>query len=377
MNNKKPRLSAKQSQELTKLITITKTATLKAVMDPGELAKVIAVVASDLDQTAEMASAFPLFWDDCAPPAEYYSLDLEWFTASNDKVTPHDVVDMLEYGKTLDKDFITYLECLAELHKRRRKYGMILQHQPLPTMVQVSPSALREYGPDWQPEALASWLTWRKFFYDLDNRSAQETGYLFEPILAAAIGGEPKSAKEAVVKRTGDATKGRQVDCWKYDATTGVSLAYELKLRVTIAASGQGRFAEELSFPADCLSSGATPVLVVLDPTENEKLTALQKAYRDAGGEAYVGDAAWNHLEDEAGATMAKFIERYIRVPVSTISSFEKAVEGDHSRRGLVLLDLSAKLEGNGLTIALGEHERFVERHEDPRLSEDGEPAEE
>ena len=71
MNNKKPRLSAKQSQELTKLITITKTATLKAVMDPGELAKVIAVVASDLDQTAEMASAFPLFWDDCAPPAEY------------------------------------------------------------------------------------------------------------------------------------------------------------------------------------------------------------------------------------------------------------------------------------------------------------------
>lgn len=58
MNNKKPRLSAKQSQELTKLITITKTATLKAVMDPGELAKVIAVVASDLDQTAEMLRRF-------------------------------------------------------------------------------------------------------------------------------------------------------------------------------------------------------------------------------------------------------------------------------------------------------------------------------
>ena len=87
MKNKKPRLSAKQSQELTKLITITKTATLKAVMDPSELAKVIAVVASDLDQTAEMASAFPFFWGDCAPTTEYYSLDLEWFTAPSDKVT--------------------------------------------------------------------------------------------------------------------------------------------------------------------------------------------------------------------------------------------------------------------------------------------------
>jgi hypothetical protein len=32
---------------------------------------------------------------------------------------------------------------------------------------------------------LAEWL------YDIDNRSAQETGYLFEPILAAAIGGIP------------------------------------------------------------------------------------------------------------------------------------------------------------------------------------------
>ena len=374
--NKKPRLSSKKSQELTKLLTITKTATLKAIMDTSELAKVIAVVASDIDKSAEMAAAFPLFWDDCAPPRDYYALSLEWFTAPNDKVTLHDVVEMLDYGKRLDEDFITYLECLMELHKRRRKYGMILQRQPLPTMVQISPRALMEYGPDWQPEALASWLTWRKFFYDLDNRAAQETGYLFEPILAAAIGGEPKSAKEVVIRRAGDPTKGRQVDCWKYDAINGVSLAYELKLRVTIAASGQGRFAEELSFPVDCLSSNAKPILVVLDPTENEKLTALQKAYRDAGGEAYVGDAAWNHLEEEAGATMAKFIERYVRVPVSRISSFEKAIEGDPSRRDLVLLDLSAKLEGNGLTIALGEHERYVVRHEDPRLSEEGESTE-
>ena len=34
---------------------------------------------------------------------------------------------------------------------------------------------------------------------------------------------------------------------------------------MTIAASGQGRWKEELDFPADCKASGYVPVLVVLD----------------------------------------------------------------------------------------------------------------
>jgi hypothetical protein len=271
---------------------------------------------------------------------------------------------------------MTYLKCLTELHKRRRKYGLILQRQPLPTMVQVSPRALMEYGPDFPTEALASWLTWRKFFYDLDNRSAQETGYLFEPILAAAIGGEPKSAREKVVRRSDDSSKGRQVDCWKVQPD-GQPLAYELKLRVTIAASGQGRFAEELSFAQDCKTSGAKPVLVVLDPTENNKLTDLQAAYRKMGGEAFIGDAAWQHLEDEAGPTMAAFIEKYVRRPVGEVSAFEAAIDGDPQRRGLVLLDLAATLEGSELRIKLGAHERRIERHEDPTLGDNEEDAEE
>ncbi|RMM36006.1 hypothetical protein [Pseudomonas syringae group genomosp. 3] len=266
---------------------------------------------------------------------------------------------------------MTYLRCLMELHKRRRKYGMILERQPLPTMVQVSPRALMEYGPDFPTEALASWLTWRKFFYDLDNRSAQETGYLFEPILASAIGGEPMSAKEKVVHRSNDPSKGRQVDCWRVGAD-GQPLAYELKLRVTIAASGQGRFAEELSFAEDCRASGVKPVLVVLDPTENNNLTDLQAAYRRVGGECYVGDDAWRHLEDEAGSTMAAFIEKYVRQPVAEISAFERIVDGDPKRRNLVLLNLATKLEGNQLSISLGDFVRRIERHEDPSLSSEG-----
>ncbi|HZS80214.1 MAG TPA: hypothetical protein VFA14_02125 [Herbaspirillum sp.] len=376
MKAKTKRLSAEKSQQLTRLITITKTATMKAVMDPSELAKVITLVATDIGKGDEMAEAFPNIWEGIAPPSDYYSLTLDWFTNQIGGVSAFDVVDMLDHGETLDEDFLAYLKCLMELHKRRRKYGLILQRQPLPTMVQVSPRALMEYGPDFQPEALASWLTWRKFFYDLDNRSAQETGYLFEPILAAAIGGEPKSARECVVRRSDDQAKGRQVDCWKV-LPDGTALAYELKLRVTIAASGQGRFGEELSFAQDCRGSGVKPVLVVLDPTENGKLTGLQVAYCAAGGDAYVGDAAWAHLEDEAGPTMAAFIERYVRTPVNAVTAFETSLEGEPSRRSIALLDLAAKLEGNDLTITLGQHQRKIERHEDPLLSDEDDSPEE
>lgn len=371
VTTKKHPLSAEQSQLLTRLLTIAKTANMKAVMDASELARLIALVVTDIGKAEDFKQAFPTHWPNIAPPSDYYSVSVDWFAEENKSITTLDIVEMLEAGRSLDDDFHTYLRCLVELHKRRRKYGLILQQQPLPTMVQVSPRALMEYGPDFPPEALASWLSWRKFFYDLDNRSAQETGYLFEPILAAAIGGEPKSAKTRVVRRSDDANKGRQVDCWKVPVD-GIPLAYELKLRVTIAASGQGRFGEELSFARDCKNSGAKPILVVLDPTENEKLTDLEAAYCDEGGEAFIGPAAWQHLEDEAGPTMAAFIDRYVRTPIAAVTAFEMMVNDDPNHRSHKLLDLAASVNGNNLIITLGTHKRIIERHEDPSLAEDG-----
>lgn len=370
MNAMRQRLSSERSRQLTRLLTLTKTASMRALMEASELARIIALVVTDIGKSEQMAHEAPQLWPRLVPPGAYYAIDPGWFTASDPTITSFDVLYLLDAGVRLDEDFMTYLKCLCELHKRRRKYGLILQKQPLATMVQVSPRALMEYGPDFPPEALASWLTWRKFFYDLDNRSAQETGYLFEPILAAAIGGEPKSARERVVRRSDDHAKGRQVDCWKV-LPDGTPLAYELKLRVTIAASGQGRFAEELSFAQDCQNSGVKPILVVLDPTENAKLTGLQAAYRAVGGEAYVGDDAWEHLEAAAGPTMAAFIERYVRAPIASVSMLETAVEGDPARRSLVLQGLAAKLEGNELSITLGAHVRRIERHEDLNLAED------
>lgn len=253
---------------------------------------------------------------------------------------------------------------------------MILSAQPMPTMVQVSPRSLIEYG-RINTEALASWLTWRKFFYDLDNRSAQETGYLFEPILAAAIGGEPKSASAKVVRRSNDSSKGRQVDCWKV-MPDGKPLAYEFKLRVTIAASGQGRFGEELQFAEDCANSGAVPMLVVLDPTPNSRLTDLQAAYKAKGGHAYVGDAAWAHLETEAGGTMATFIEKYVRRPVIEISAFETRVARNSDRKHLSLRDLEVRFVEGEILLKLGQHEHRIQRREDPNLSnnEEGSTAE-
>ena len=163
------------------------------------------------------------------------------------------------------------------------------------------------------PTALVAFLAWRKWLYDTDNRAAQETGYLFEPILAAAIGGAPVSAARSPVRRKKDSAKGRQVDCIKG------TIAYEFKLRVTIAASGQGRWEEELTFPEDCRASNYTPVLVVLDATDKPKLTELQAAFSAAGGESYSGDAAWRMLESEAGPVMGVFLDRYVRAPVNEL----------------------------------------------------------
>lgn len=213
-------------------------------------------------------------------------------------------------GIVADAD--TFFSCLASLQKSRLKYARILEKQPLPTMDQVGPRALLQYG-QMNPKALVGFLLWRKWIYDIDNRAAQETGYLFEPIIAAAIGGTPISAKKSPIKRYGDSTKGRQVDCVRN------SRAYEIKLRVTIAASGQGRWAEELAFPIDCRASNYTPVLIVLDSTANPKLAELARAFLKADGEVYIGDEAWKHLEEAAGSTMAKFLEKYVRSPLQDV----------------------------------------------------------
>lgn len=358
-------LTAEESTFYTKVITLGSATALPVLMTHSELARLIGVIYFDTGNGAALKEAYPDYYDVIFPSVDYYRLPMEWFTDANVELPERLHVDLIRHGHMIP-DFRTYLRCLSELHKRRRKYAMILKAQPIPKMIQISPRALVEYG-GMEVEALASWLTWRKFFYDLDNRSAQETGYLFEPILAAAIGGEPKGARTKVVTRTSDSSKGRQVDCWKVDAETNTKYAYEFKLRVTIAASGQGRMGEEVQFAEDCRGSGAVPVLVVLDPTPNHRLTELKSAFEASGGHAYIGNEAWQHLEDEAGATMAQFIERYVRRPITEVTVFE-TVDADTDDRNIMLLDLGAKLDNGDIVLSLGAHTRRIIRAEDSSL---------
>ena len=209
------------------------------------------------------------------PSNDYYRLPLAWFQTSQAGCpSAAALVESLAGCVAHEPDFRLYFENLATLHKRRMKYQRILSTQPKPTMNQIGPRSLLEFG-GVNEGLLASWLVWRKWIFDVDTRAAQETGYLFEPVLASCLGGQAVGSKNSPVKRVnerGEPTgEGRQIDC--YDGES--QLAYEFKLRVTIAASGQGRFGEERSFPREARVAGLTPVLIVLDPTPSPRLTHL------------------------------------------------------------------------------------------------------
>lgn len=260
-----------------------------------------AIIAKDLgvvDRFPEFAAPIPPFF------GGYPLASLELPGA--------DPIDVFERLLGVDPNADTYFGCLAALHKARLKYERILEVQPLPTIDQVGPRGLLQFG-TMSAHALTGFLLWRKWMFDIDNRAGQETGYLFEPIIAAAIGGVPAPARKSPVKRTKDGGKGRQVDCIRGNK------AYEIKIRVTIAASGQGRWGEELDFPVDCRNSGFVPVLVVLDPTRNPKLTELEQVFRTNGGEVYIGKAAWQHLESTAGPTLGRFLETYVHAPIEQL----------------------------------------------------------
>ncbi len=325
-------------------------ADLALPLDDGACAYLLTVIVKDLSlqkRVPELSAKVTAFFGSTPP---------ESLT-----VPGVDFWRLIERLVEVDSNVVTYFSCLAVIHKARLKYARILQTQPLPTMDQVGPRGLLQYG-SVSPRALAGLLMWRKWLYDIDNRAAQETGYLFEPIIAHAIGGVPVSAKKSPIRRRADAGKGRQVDCIRQKK------AYEIKLRVTIAASGQGRWNEELEFPADCRASGYAPVLIVFDPTSNPKLTQLQKAFLDQKGEVYVGPAAWRHLDEAAGPTMAKFLDRYVRDPMQALL---KEVLPRLPEISLVMEDSSIKITVAGESFTIERRGSYGTTEEEKILPDD------
>ena len=258
-----------------------------------------------------------------------------------------DYMSVLDRLSDMDRDAVMYFGCLAHLQKARLKYAQIEKHQPMPTIEQVGPRGLLQYG-RMSSKALTGLLLWRKFFYDLDNRAGQETGYLFEPIIASCVGGAPAPARKSPVKRHDQPTKGRQIDCVREKT------AYEFKIRVTIAASGQGRWKEEMDFPLDCRTSDFVPALVVFDGTPNPKLEELKAAFERQGGNAYIGEHAWRHLEELAGTTMSKFLQLYVRQPIDDLLSNTPA-EGE-------MPDIQLRMDGRSLLVSIGGDEFSVQR---------------
>jgi hypothetical protein len=307
-------------------------------LENHELLRLCAIVAADLNQLHLIDESINN--EDLSNG--YYSMPLEWFNQPIPKAS--DFVGTFLLLKSKIEDFETYFANLCEIHKHRVKYKRILETQRLPRVEPIVPRCLLEYKL-MPSETLASWLVWRKWLYDIDNRAAQETGYLFEPILAASIGGISYPAKKSPIRRADKPSNGRQVDCLE-----GKN-AYEFKMRVTIAASGQGRFKEELDFARDF--SGYTPVLLVLDPTLSTRLEELAAEYAKYGGKAFIGNNAWKHIEDTAGTIMGNFVEKYVRVPLREV---------DASYKNLAHISISSKEQE--IFIQIGEQSFSITRNE-------------
>ena len=199
----------------------------RVTLSENELFCLLAQCCSDLSMPAAVSQLPPL--SVLPPSSDYYRLPLAWFqSAQAGCPSASALVESLAACVAHEPDFSLYFANLAALHKRRRKYQRILSTQPRPTMNQIGPRSLLEFG-GVNDELLAAWLVWRKWIFDVDNRAAQETGYLFEPVLASCLGGEAVGSRNSPVKRLNErgqpTDEGRQIDC--YDGES--QLAYEIQ----------------------------------------------------------------------------------------------------------------------------------------------------
>jgi len=310
---------SRQQREFYKTFSQHGSGDARVIISPKDVVLLVHIAYMDLHEN-EQPEWFNQDFVQVAS-TDFYRITPEMINALPE-VSLEDAVSYLQNsGATNTENVIyLYLKNLSELYRRRFKYYNILRTQAFPHTEQIGPRCLLEYG-NCDDDLLFSWMSWRKLIFDIDNRSAQETGYLFEPILASCLGGESVSHRHSPVKRLDDngnpTSEGRQIDC--YIAEEGD--VYELKLRVTIAASGQGRFSEEMSFPHEARAAGLRPVLIVFDPTPSTLLDRLKEKYVAEGGSYAIGDDAWNVLISRAGTEMGKYIEKYIKPPISKMEA--------------------------------------------------------
>jgi hypothetical protein len=249
--------------------------------------------------------------------------------------------------------FDVTLACLCELHKRRVKFSRLRETQPLSDIGDMMHRVLMEFG-GAPPAEFASWQVWRQRICDIEEHAAQETSHLFKTIMAMALGGETFDADASPIRCAQDASRGRRVGC-----VVG-RRAYAFMCHLTEATSAEGRFHEELRFAEDCKASGYKPILLVLGGKRCRQSEIMSETFLANGGEALIGREAWEHLAAEAGPTMSRFLDRFIRAPMENVVAAHK---------GLLDLEMTNRIDHFNVRIGHGRNRktrRFNREKESP-----------
>ena len=315
-----PRLTLAQSRLLSDCRALGQGGPQPVYLEDPALLRLIGVVERELAD----GQRIPALPELARPTSDYFDLGLEWFETPLEE---GDVVYVFLSAMQSIQGFDVTLACLCELHKRRVKFSRFRETQPLPDINDMASTILMEFG-GTPPAEFASWLVWLQRNYYIENRANQVASHLFKTIMAMALGGETFEAGASPIRCAQDASRGRHVGC-----VVG-RRAYAFMYHLTDATSEKGRFREELRFAEDCKASGYEPILLVLEGERCRKAEIMSETFLANGGEALIGREAWEHLAAEAGPTMSRFLDRFIRAPMDTVvTAYESLPDLERANR--------------------------------------------
>jgi len=315
-----PRLTLAQSRLLSGCRTLGHGSHQAVYLEDHSLLRLIGVVERELAN----GQRIPALPERARPASDYFDLGHEWFETPLEE---GDVVNVFLSAMQSIQGFDVTLACLCELHKRRVKFSRIRETQPLPDINDMASEILMEFG-GAPPAEFASWLVWRQRICDIEKHAIQETNHLFKTIMAMALGGETFDADASPIRCVQDASRGQRVGC-----VVG-RRAYAFMYHLTDATSEKGRFREELRFAEDCKASGYEPILLVLEGERCRKAEFMSETFLANGGKALIGREAWEHLAAEAGPTMSRFLDRFIRAPMeNVVAAYESLPAPERANR--------------------------------------------
>src|SRR5699024_9682333 len=114
-----------------------------------ECAYLVAVIIKDLD----LLEKFPEINEGDIP--DFYNSNVRELA-----IEDVNFIDLIKRVISIEPDADTYFACLAKLQKSRLKYSKIIEYQDLPTMEQVGPRSLLQYG-QMDSDSLATFILWR------------------------------------------------------------------------------------------------------------------------------------------------------------------------------------------------------------------------